>query len=376
MHAGRGPDADLFCRVIDNFGDAGVCWRLARALATDHGWRIRLWIDAPEALARIKPGGWDEGGIEVRQWTKLPADIEPAACVIEAFACELPRSYIDAMAARPQPPRWFNLEYLSAEDWVEGCHGLASRDPATGLAKHFFFPGFTPRTGGLLRERDLFARRDAWRGDGALQQATFARLGMQPDPGALQLSLFSYESPAIATLLDALAAGSRPAQLWVPEGRALAAIEALYGRALRPGEAYRRGALDLRPLRFMDQDDYDALLWHADLNIVRGEDSFVRAQWAARPLLWHIYRQQDDAHLVKLDAFLDRLCADLDPAPAQALRAAHAAWNRDLPLSPGGWQALFLALPALQKHAEAWATRLARQPDLASQLVSFNQTPI
>ena len=333
-------------------------------------------MDLPEALAHIKPAGWNEPGIEVRHWTTLPDDVEPAACVIEAFACELPRSYVDAMAARPQLPRWFNLEYLSAEDWVEGCHGLASCDPATGLAKHFFFPGFTSRTGGLLRERDLFARRDAWRADAALQQVTFARLGMQPDPAALQISLFSYESPAIATLLDTLATGPRPAQLWVPEGRALAAIEDLYGRSLPPGASCRRGALDLRPLRFMDQDDYDALLWHADLNIVRGEDSFVRAQWAARPLLWHIYRQQDDAHIVKLDAFLDRLCADLDPAPAQALRVAHAAWNRNLPLPPGGWQALFLALPALQRHAEAWATRLARQPDLASQLVSFNQTPI
>lgn len=376
MHPGYRPDADLFCRVIDNFGDAGVCWRLARALANDHGWRVRLWIDAPEALARIKPTGWKDAAIDVLQWTTLAADIEPATCVIEAFACELPRSYIDAMAALPQPPRWFNLEYLSAEDWVDGCHGLASRDPATGLAKHFFFPGFTPRTGGLLREHDLFARRDAWRADVALQQATFARLGMQPEPGARQLSLFSYESGAIATLVDALAGGARPAQLWVPEGRALAALERLCGRSLQPGESHRRGALDIRPLRFMDQDDYDALLWHADLNIVRGEDSFVRAQWAGRPLLWHIYRQQDDAHIVKLDAFLDRRCAGLGPEAAQALRTVHAAWNRDLPLPAEGWHALFAALPALRHHAEAWAARLARQPDLASQLVSFNQTPI
>lgn len=376
MHVAARIDCDLFCRVIDNFGDAGVCWRLARALARDHGWRVRLWMDMPEALARIKPAGWNEPDIDLRHWTTLPADLEPANCVIEAFACELPRSYIDAMAARVGGTRWFNLEYLSAEDWVEGCHGLASRDPATGLAKHFFFPGFTARTGGLLRERDLLARRDAWRADAALQQATFARLGMQPDLAALQLTLFSYESPALVSLVDALAGGDRPAQLWVPEGRALTALEQICGRPLAPGEACRRGALDICPLHFMDQDDYDALLWHADLNIVRGEDSFVRAQWAARPLLWHIYRQQDDAHIAKLDAFLDRLSAGLGPGATQALRTVHAAWNRDLPLPAEGWHALFAALPALRQHAETWAASLARQSDLASQLVSFNQTPI
>ena len=36
---------DVFCRVVDNYGDAAVCWRLARQLADEHGARVRLWID-------------------------------------------------------------------------------------------------------------------------------------------------------------------------------------------------------------------------------------------------------------------------------------------------------------------------------------------
>jgi uncharacterized repeat protein (TIGR03837 family) len=227
-----------------------------------------------------------------------------------------------------------------------------------------------------LRERDLFTRRDTWRADAALQQATWARVGMRPQPGALQVSLFSYESPSMSSLVDALAARAQPTQLWVPEGRALIALAGVLARPLVAGNEVRRGALRICALPFMDQDDYDALLWHCDLNIVRGEDSFVRAQWAARPLLWHIYPQDEGAHLTKLDAFLDRYSAGLDPAPAARLRALHHGWSGGAAIAPADWLAALVDLPLLTAHARDWATRLAATSDLATQLVLFNQTPI
>jgi uncharacterized repeat protein (TIGR03837 family) len=370
------PDADLFCRVIDNFGDIGVCWRLARCLARDHGWHVRLWVDAPEALTRIKPHGSAEAGIEIRPWTDDNATCVPGACVIEAFACDLPPAFVTAMAAQHPPPCWVNLEYLTAEAWVEGCHGLPSPDAASGLTKYFFFPGFTARTGGLLRERDLPAQRDAWLADTAARERDLARLGMTVDGGALQVSLFGYESPSIATLIEALAAHAHPVQLWVPEGRSLCVAAAALGRSLRAGDVAQHGALALHALAFMDQDDYDRLLWQCDLNIVRGEDSFVRAQWAARPLLWHIYPQDEDAHLTKLDAFLDRHAEGLPAALATRLRALHHGWNSETAVPANDWQALFGDLPRLASHARQRAATLAAQNDLATQLVMFNQPPI
>lgn len=370
------PDADLFCRVIDNFGDIGVCWRLARCLARDQGWRVRLWVDVPDALARIKPHGAAEPGIEVRHWNDDPTTCVPAGCVIEAFACDLPPAFVAAMAAQYPPPRWINLEYLSAEAWVESCHGLPSHDPASGLTKHFFFPGFTARTGGLLREHDLLAQRDAWLADTAAQHHDLVRLGMAVDARALQISLFGYESASIATLVDALAAHARPVQLWVPEGRSLSLAGEMLGRPLRAGDIVQRGALALHALAFMDQDDYDRLLWHCDLNIVRGEDSFVRAQWAARPMLWHIYPQDEGAHLAKLDAFLDRHMEGLAAEVATRLRALHRAWNSTTPVPMDAWRAVFDDLPRLALHARQRAVTLAAQDDLATQLVMFNQPPI
>lgn len=371
------PDCDLFCRVVDNLGDIGVCWRLARCLAHDHGWRVRLWVDVPDALARIKPRGGGEPCIEVMQWgDDLPCGCVPAPMVIEAFACALPQNFVSAMATLDVAPRWINLEYLSAETWVEDCHRLPSRDAATGLPKHFFFPGFTVCTGGLLREHDLLARRDAWRADAMFQRDTFERLGMQPKADALQMSLFSYESGAVATLVEALSAWSQPVQLWVPEGRVLTSVSAALGQPMSAGLRVITGGLEVSVLSFMDQDDYDALLWHCDVNVVRGEDSFMRAQWAARPMLWHIYAQEEDAHLAKLDAFLGRYTEGLTASVAVRLRALHRSWNGVTTARAEDWRGLLEDLPVLTPHAQCWATRLSAIDDLASQLVLFNQTPI
>ena len=174
--------ADIFCRVVDNYGDIGVCWRLARRLAQVPGWRPRLWVDDLRAFARIQPGLDPEQarqqclGIDIIHWTPAPpADLTPGDVVIEAFACDPPDAFLDAM--RQVHPVWINLEYLSAEAWIESCHGLPSQRP-DGLVKHFYFPGFTPATGGLLREPGLSAERDALQASPEQQESVLRALGV------------------------------------------------------------------------------------------------------------------------------------------------------------------------------------------------------
>lgn len=148
---------DIFCSVVDNYGDIGVTWRLARQLVAEHGLAVRLWVDDLTAFVRLCPQADSQllrqvqQGVEVCAWSADWQAVEPSDVVIEAFACELPAAYIAAMARRERKVLWLNLDYLSAEDWVEGCHGLPSMQ-SNGLSKFFFFPGFTPGSGGLLRE--------------------------------------------------------------------------------------------------------------------------------------------------------------------------------------------------------------------------------
>ncbi|MCL7462862.1 elongation factor P maturation arginine rhamnosyltransferase EarP [Pseudomonas sp. NW5] len=368
---------DIFCCVVDNYGDIGVTWRLARQLAGEHGQQVRLWVDDPQAFARLCPHAvpgaarqW-QSGVEVCHWVLPWEAVEPADVVIEAFACELPLAYRQAMAQRGRPPLWLNLEYLSAESWVEGCHALPSLQ-ADGLRKYFWFPGFTPATGGLLREGELLAQRSVWQGEDAHRQAFLATLGVEWQ-GERLISLFAYEQPQLGVWLDLLAAGM-PTLLLVPEGRVLGDVERWCRQTLIGGQSVHRGALRVQRLPFVSQEDYDRLLWSCDLNAVRGEDSFVRAQWAGRPFLWHIYAQDEGAHLLKLEAFLAHYLAGAAEAIAAPLRTLWHAWNAAA--TPDelaqAWQQLERHLPSWQAHASTWCTQLAAQTDLATGLVQFH----
>lgn len=338
---------DLFCRVIDNFGDIGVCWRLAAGLGA-RGERVRLWVDDASALRWMAPGG--ATGVELRSWPEHDANVEPGEVVIESFGCELPDAFVRRMACASRPPLWVNLEYLSAEGFVERSHKLGSPQTSgagAGLRKWFFYPGFTPRTGGLIREPDLLAQQKAFDAP-----AWLAAHGAAVQAGEQVVSLFCYEQPALPALLDRLA--HRPILLLATAGHAARQVSAMLGPAMR------RGALRAIELPLLTQPDYDRLLWSADLNFVRGEDSFVRAQWAAKPFVWHIYPQHDLVHLTKLDAFLDRFGA----APEQ--RAFWRAWNAAGTALP--------PLPAAEPWrggCEVWRDSLLTQNDLVSQLLGF-----
>jgi uncharacterized repeat protein (TIGR03837 family) len=343
---------DIFCKVIDNHGDIGVCWRLACNLA-QRGETARLWIDDPSALAWLAPRG--QPGVQPGRWNE-GADLgAPGDVVVETFGCELPVNVVLAMAARPHAPRWINLEYLTAEIYAQRAHGLPSpvlAGPGAGLVKHFFYPGFTSRTGGLLREPDLLQRQSAFD-----RTAWLRGIGIDGN-GRRLVSLFCYEPVALAGLLEQLSHSCEPTHLLVTAGRATAAVHAQRtqagARAERPDSA-----LTVSYLPLLAQRDYDHLLWACDFNFVRGEDSLVRALWAGRPFAWQIYPQHDDAHHRKLDAFL----AWLQAPPS--LRRYHEAWNGMAPQLP------VLDITGWQDCAQAARAGLLAQHDLATQLLHF-----
>lgn len=385
---------DIFCRVIDNYGDIGVCWRLSRQLVAEHGSTVRLWVDDMASLQRICPAidayltEQNCQGVEVKRWVTPFPELTPADVVIEAFGCDLPENYVAAMVASlPQaanrasggfspskeerPARiWINLEYLSAEQWVEGCHKMISPHPRLPLTKYFFFPGFTATTGGLLRERGLLTQRDTWQGQPA---ALWRRLGL-PGPVANEttVSLFCYDSAPVNHLLDAWAASTLPVRCLLPAGKSMALAASWDGRrSLKTGDRVQQGNLTLQIIPFLPQEEYDYLLWACDCNFVRGEDSFVRAQWTARPLVWQIYPQQHNAHQAKLDAFLDRYNQGMSKAAAIALCDFHQGWNNGRHLD---WDNFWQHRSSLQTHASRWAGQLAQATDLASNLVNFCRT--
>ena len=140
---------DIFCTVIDNFGDIGVCWRLARQLAQEHGHAVRLWVDDLASFSRLAPEidvtatHQRLAGVDVHTWDPKPeAPFEPVTphdVVIEAFACHLPEPLQAAMAAADRKPIWINLEYddlfpvsgspTTFQPWALSARAIPSSDP-------------------------------------------------------------------------------------------------------------------------------------------------------------------------------------------------------------------------------------------------------
>ena len=354
---------DIFCRVIDNFGDAGVCWRLAADLA-NRGERVRLFIDQPEILPQLIGNSPAAQLVEICAWpaNQFPFEAQDVAdVVIEAFACDIPDGYLHAMNAAEKSVAWINLEYLSAESWVDDYHGMPSPHPRFALTRHFYFPGFTTRTGGLLREPALSA---------SFQAA--ATIETNELPQTLKIFLFSYEQPDIAQWLDALITGSRETALSVTSCPARPQIDVWL-----LSQSHHKN-LHMETLAFVPQHDFDTLLSRFDVLFVRGEDSFVRAQWAGKPLIWHIYPQEEDSHLIKLQAFYDRYLGTgvLSATKRSIVWRFVLAWNtgHTLPSSEKLaelWPQFVAILPALKQNALLWRQQLLQQPDLVTQLRDF-----
>lgn len=361
---------DVFCRVVDNLGDAGVCWRLSRQFALEHELSVRLWIDQPETLRAFVMEGSQDDALIQRGLIQLcrfeDALIEPQAAdlVIETFGCDIPVSFAEKMARQTPPSLWINLEYLSAEDWVEGCHALPSPHPQFAITRWFFFPGFTSNTGGLLREQGLLERRDQW------QKKAVESLEQSNPLRPIKVSLFCYDHDLVDALLDAFevhhTVSNQITECHVFQGPA-------QHRAQQWIAAHPNNAISFIFLPWLSQAQFDEVLWTCDFNIVRGEDSFVRAQWAGKPFIWDIYPTHDGAHLIKMAAFLKRYREGwMGSDSGNALGKIWQCWVRREPQAlTEAWGQVAASLPLLTHHAQQWCDALGQQPDISHTLLEF-----
>ena len=388
---------DIFCKIVDNFGDIGVCWRLARQLQSEHGLQIRLWIDDLEAAQKIISGlniaksrqVCDK--ITILKWPNIDkeagADFAQAAeVVIEAFACDLPSAYLATMAQ--QKSKWVNLEYLSAEPWVADFHAKPSPqsflNSANGLIRYFYFPGFTEATGGLIREREVAAqiqnypdtsfprKRESILNKNSSWIPAFAGMTeCKVSENSLKVSLFCYPHAPIHDLLMAMAESNQLINCYIPASSLLPQIADFFGEeTIDVGDYLSQKNLHVHVLPFLSQADYDALLHDCDINFVRGEDSWVRAIWAGKPFIWQPYFQDENTHIKKLIAFLDLFYADSDVK--QVVYEAHFAWVAGQ-LPNEVWQSYLDNLSTINTFTCQQSKKLAKLDDLAAKLVIILQ---
>jgi uncharacterized repeat protein (TIGR03837 family) len=367
---------DIFCQIVDNYGDAGVCWRLARALSRlssssvnnvecDDS-RIRLFCDDLNVLNVITHGDavahGASLGVEVLPWsaTESPAILASVGdVVIEAFACHLPKPYVEAMVQKTfqkvsaKQPIWINLEYLTAEAWADDMHLMPSPQN-NGLNKYFYFPGFTPKAGGVL-----LGDWDEVTSNSLNIPTSLSSAFESCRPKSKKVSIFNYKQAPLDAWLDsvnqvALEFGEMVDVFLCADQNVSTTTQA----ALSSVDS----AVKLIQLPLIPQEDYDYLLSVCDINLVRGEDSFVRAQWAGKPFIWDIYPQSDLAHEVKLDAFLERYFEG-GSAKLRAIGISAMKWG-----SASDW---WPHLNAWTSHSEVWRQKLMSLGHLEGKILDF-----
>ncbi len=353
---------DIYCKIVDNYGDVGVCWRLAVDLA-DRGQRVRLFLTDPTPLHWMAPNRHPR--VEIVHWRSgvenLVRDV-----VIAAFSCELDQATLQAIGARfhdGNPCVWIQLEYLSAESFSARSHGCAApvlHGPAAGAPRFAFYPGFTETTGGLLRAPDLLRQQAAFDPQRWLAER---QIRVQ---GQTLMSMFCYEPPMLPKLLQQLAGSDRQVHMLVCAGRTADAVRQALPNP--PVDAtisvLKQGSLTLTFLPPLTQTDYDHLLWSCQLNFVRGEDSLVRAIWAGQAFVWQAYPQDDGAHLRKLDALLAQMHAPT------SLRNSSKRWN-DGDVGPAPFCDPLPDIAQWRSATRSWRDTLLIQADLVTQLVRF-----
>lgn len=379
---------DIFCKIVDNFGDIGVCWRLSQQLANEHRRQVRLFIDdfyiASKIIPQFDPARHEQtiNNVKILAWPTANTTIPDV--VIENFSCGLPDIYTKQMLASKKashPVRWINLEYLSAEKWVEDCHTLSSTHPALGLKKTFFYPGFTEKTGGLSREQALIETRDTFLASDAQQrfwQQFIAHSKMrgpvlQNFADSIKISIFSYPEANIRELIRQLIPTEKTVHIFLPFNSEITALNALIEKYhLKIGEAKALHRVRLHLLPFLSQIQYDQLLWACDLNFVRGEDSWIRAIWAGKPFVWQPYIQAENTHLTKLNAFLSAYTAQADAETKNLIETAHQVWSNARPRPHEKfWLEVKNRLLEWQTYARKKSNLFAQQKDLSQALIDF-----
>ncbi|UOO75964.1 elongation factor P maturation arginine rhamnosyltransferase EarP [Neisseria sp. Dent CA1/247] len=367
----------LFCNVIDNFGDIGVSWRLAKMLTRELGWQVHLWVDDTAALRALCPDlpatPCTHQHITVRAWQAERADgldnAPPPHIVIETFACDLPPDV--SAVIRRQRPLWLNWEYLSAEDSNEKLHALPSPQ-ADGLQKYFWFMGFSERSGGLLREQDYETHC-------RFDEHTLRQTLKLPTKTTPEWLLFGYHSPVWAEWFVMWQQAEQPLTLLLAGNPIIDSLKkagAIPPHALNSdGSIFQTASVRLVKIPFIPQSGFDRLLHLSDGLIIRGEDSFVRAQFAAKPFLWHIYPQEESVHIDKLHAFWHKAYTHYPDNIQTAHQALSDELNGARSLTPAqrleAWQ-------TLQRHADEWRQSVAdwkntlfKQPSAIEKLAKF-----
>lgn len=336
---------DIFCQVIDNYGDVGVAYRLAREFKRVYpNKKLRFVINQIEELNLIRKSE----NIEVILYKDISKIENSADLIIESFGCEIPKEYMDK--ALKKSKLIINLEYFSAEKWVDDFH-LQESFLEGNLKKYFFIPGLSEKSGGILLDNEFLQRKKKVE---ANKEYYLEKFGIKEKYDLIG-SVFSYEKN-FDSLIEELKKLDKKIILLILSEK----TQKNFIKYFDNGNNYDK--IKFVKLPFFTYDKYEELLALCDFNLVRGEDSFVRALLLGKPFLWHIYPQDENTHIKKLESFLEKYCSN-----NKELKQTFINYN----INKDDFSYFFKNFKEIEKYNKNYANYLIKNCNLMEKLINF-----
>lgn len=303
---------DIFCEIIDNFGDIGVVYRISKELKKIfQNVRIRIVLNRLEEFKAINKKVKDTDYQEIdglicvtEKYVKENMESFGVSDVfIEAFGCNVPEEYVKQ--AKENSKLWINLEYLSGEKWIEDFHLCESLIDSKTLKKIFFMPGFSEKSGGVIIDSGFLERMKYGKEN---RDEVFKKYFKDFDLKDKFIgTVFSYEKN-FENLLETLKNYEKETVLLLMGEKTQKSFSEILKKNLTEdyGNIVKYGKITMIYSDFFSQEEYEEIISASDFNFTRGEDSFVRGIILGKPFMWHIYLQEEKAHMDKIKAFTER----------------------------------------------------------------------
>lgn len=292
----------VLCKVVDNFGDIGVVWRLCCQLSNqikkeNFTSKINLIVDdlasfnkicnsvdsnkSFQIVENINIFNWNDEKLCYDEFSKN--DGENLSVILEVFQCGRPL-WMEKILFEEKLNRTVQIimiDYLTAEKYAEDFHCLQSLTRSSKVQKVNFMPGFTNKTGGLIIDSEWEHFCDY--------------------KNNKTLLCFTYDRNWDA-LANACKKSNYIEKVLIAPGKGFESLKkSFYSNFIKDSN------LKIEELSFMNQNEWDKMLKNCGVLFIRGEESMSRACLSGIPFVWHAYPQSDEYQLIKVRALLERM---------------------------------------------------------------------
>ena len=360
----------VLCKVVDNFGDIGVVYRLCKQLLfINPGLKINLVIDDLSSFKKInskinpKLNFQNADGMDIYFWNDaelchkefIKNDGEKLCVILECFQCGRPE-WMEKILFQEKLNRTvliIMIDYLTAEKYAEDFHCLKSLTRSAKVQKVNFMPGFTEKTGGLIIDSEW--EKPEYNKDGPVLFFTYEK---NWSPFVKAVSEWAKDNPFWQNKKSFLLAPGRGKKSFLDAWSSLPK------------------ALPLTNLDFMNQNEWDKMMKSSSVLFIRGEESLSRACLSGIPFVWHAYPQSEEYQLVKVNALLERIKIHFSEEEYKLIKNLWIDFNtNDKELDKEKFYndtKLFLQnAQKLEKGFMDFTLSLRKNGDLASNLMTF-----